>query len=83
MKIKGNSCQEKEPTPTEPVEIKNDTFIPLYVNDKKLLELPIDKTMSKRKVIKKITKEGIVWLVEKNKEFKSIGIIKREDNNEK
>ena len=27
MKILGNSYQEKEPTPTEPVEIKNENYI--------------------------------------------------------
>ena len=27
MKIQGHSYQEKEPTPTEPVEIKNENYI--------------------------------------------------------
>ena len=34
MKILGNSYQEKEPTPTEPVEIKNYAYIPAIYKNK-------------------------------------------------
>ena len=55
MKILGNSYQEKEPTPTEPVEIKNEAFLIVKVNGTDL-EIPIEKLD-----IKEINEEGVIY----------------------
>lgn len=54
MKILGHSYQEKEPTPTEPVEIKSEAFIYTKVND---LEIPIKKPLKEGDKFKKIDGE--------------------------
>lgn len=55
MKILGNSYQEKEPTPTEPVEIKNEAFIQVEVNGE-IMQIPLEKLD-----IKEINEEGVIY----------------------
>ena len=55
MKILGNSYQEKEPTPTEPAEIKNEAFIQVKVNGE-ILKIPLEKLD-----IKEISEEGLIY----------------------
>ena len=45
MEILGNSYQEKEPLPTEPVEIKNSLII--ITKDGKRIEIPNDKNLER------------------------------------
>ena len=55
MKILGNSYQEKEPTPTEPVEIK-DNIISVDINSGRI-EIPIKKPLKEGDKFKKIDGE--------------------------
>lgn len=56
MKILGNSYQEKEPTPTEPVEIKNEAFLDVKVNGK-TFKMPIKKPLKEGDNFEKIDGE--------------------------
>ncbi len=55
MKLQGHSYQEKEPTPTEPVEIKNEAFIQVEVNGE-IMQIPLEKLD-----IKEINEEGVIY----------------------
>ena len=56
MKILCNSYQEKEPTPTEPAEIKNEAFLSIKINGK-VLKIPIKKPLKEGDKFKKIDGE--------------------------
>lgn len=56
MKILGYSYQEKEPTPTEPVEIKNEAFLSIKIKGK-VLKMPIKKPLKEGDKFEKIDGE--------------------------
>lgn len=57
MKILGNSYQEKEPSPTEPIEIINEAFLDIEVNEK-YLKIPIKNPLKEGDKFKKIDGKG-------------------------
>ena len=68
MKILGNSYQEKEPTPTEPVEIK-DNIIIVNINGGRI-EIPIKKPLKEGDKFEKIDGE---WHLIRRVPFKEEG----------
>ena len=69
MEILGHSYQEKEPTPTEPVEIKNETFLDVKINNKNL-KMHIKKPLKEGDKFEKIDGE---WHLIRRVPFKEEG----------